>query len=86
MKSNFSNEYETFRKCIIDSRKKTKLTQAELANLLGKPQSYVAKYESGERRLDLIEFLLIAKALKVNPVEIIKAIEANSELLSKENE
>jgi len=36
-------------------RKHANLTQLELAELLDKPQSYVSKYESGERRLDLIE-------------------------------
>lgn len=36
-------------------RKHAGLTQLELASLLKKPQSYVSKYESGERRLDLIE-------------------------------
>jgi len=38
-----------------DLRKDANLTQLELAGLLDKPQSYVSKYESGERRLDLIE-------------------------------
>lgn len=38
-----------------EMRKKSGLTQVDLAILLDKPQSYVSKYESGERRLDLIE-------------------------------
>ena len=38
-----------------DVRKNSELTQLELASLLNRPQSYVSKYESGERRLDLLE-------------------------------
>ncbi len=38
-----------------DIRKSAGITQLELANKLQKHQSYVSKYESGERRLDLIE-------------------------------
>jgi transcriptional regulator with XRE-family HTH domain len=41
------------------------ITQAELAGRVGKPQSFVSKYESGERRLDVAEFMEIASALKV---------------------
>lgn len=40
---------------IRDLRKSAGLTQSELAKALDKPQSYVSKYESGERRLDIIE-------------------------------
>jgi transcriptional regulator with XRE-family HTH domain len=46
-------------------RKKTGLTQTELARRLGRPQSFVSKYEIGERRLDVVELLTIANALGV---------------------
>ena len=52
------------------------MTQAEVANKLGKPQSFVSKYESGERRLNVIEFIEICKTLGIDPVKIIKEIEA----------
>ena len=42
-------------------RIKLKITQAQLAQVLGKPQSFVSKIESGERRLDIIEFVHIAR-------------------------
>lgn len=49
------------------------LTQQELAALLTKPQSYVSKYESGERRLDFIEVLDICDALEVPSGRVILA-------------
>jgi len=44
-----------YRRCLKDIRTQAKLTQTELADMLGKPQSYVSKYESGERKLDYLE-------------------------------
>ena len=38
-----------------DIRREASLRQVELAKRLGKPQSFVSKYESGERRLDLLD-------------------------------
>ena len=42
---------------------------------LGRPQSFVSKYECGERRLDLVEFLEIASVLKINPAAFVKRLE-----------
>lgn len=50
-----------------DARDRSGLTQQELAKRLQKPQSFVAKYEGGERRLDVIEFVTIARALGADP-------------------
>jgi hypothetical protein len=46
------------------------LTQHALALHLKKPQSFVAKYEGGERRLDVVEFITIARALDVAPLKL----------------
>jgi hypothetical protein len=45
-----------------------------LARKLGKPQSFVAKYEGDERRLDVVEFMIIARALDADPVKLFKAL------------
>jgi transcriptional regulator with XRE-family HTH domain len=70
-----STEYEIFRRCMIAARKKAKLTQVAIAKSLNKPQSFVAKYENGERRLDIVEFLIIVRAIGVDPGDIIRTVE-----------
>lgn len=61
-------------KMLADERKRLGLFQADLAERLGKPQSYVSKYESGGRRLDLIEFLDVVQAMEVDPHAILDAL------------
>lgn len=58
-----SLEYRKLRETLISARKKAEMTQQEVADLLGKPQSFVAKYELGERRLDVIEFVKLSKII-----------------------
>ena len=53
-------------------RKAAGVRQQALAERLGRPQSFVAKYENGERRLDMIEFIAIARALGADPVKLFK--------------
>ncbi len=57
-------------------RKVAGLNQTELAKALGQYQSFIAKVESGERRVDVIEFLDIAKAIGFDPKAAIKKIAA----------
>ena len=63
----FSHAYERFRSSLVEVRKSRNLTQVELAARLQRPQSFVSKYERGERRLDVIEFLEVARALDIDP-------------------
>ena len=51
------------------------LRQVDLAEKLGRPQSFVSKYESGERRLDVLELNEICKALHVSLSEVIIRVE-----------
>jgi hypothetical protein len=53
--------------------KAERMRQQALAKKLGKPQSFIAKYEGGERRLDVIEFIAIAEALGDDPLKQFKA-------------
>jgi transcriptional regulator with XRE-family HTH domain len=52
-------------------RKKAGLTQTDLAKALGRPQSFVSKYESGERQLDPVEFVRISQLLKADPFDVL---------------
>ncbi len=74
-KSVFTEKYERFRKRLVASRKAKGLTQMHVAERLGKPQSFVSKYERGERRLDLVEFLEVARAIGMDPKKLIDQLE-----------
>lgn len=62
--------YVALRKLLVEARKEAQLTQQELADLIGRQQSFVAKYEVGERYLDAVEFLVIASILNIDLREI----------------
>ena len=71
-----TERHRRLRELLVAKRKAAGLTQTVLAERLGKPPSYVAKYELGERRLDLLEFLDVAAAIGFEPGEVIRALEA----------
>lgn len=52
---------------MTSARQKAGVTQSDLAERLGKPRSFVAKYEGRERRIDVLKFLTIAQALEADP-------------------
>lgn len=65
-----SEEHLVFRKMLAAARKDAGLTQHEVARRIDRPQSFVAKYEGGERRVDVLEFIIIACALERDPVQL----------------
>ncbi|AZO52387.1 MAG: helix-turn-helix transcriptional regulator [Mesorhizobium sp.] len=73
-KSLRSPRHQRFLAQLISLRKVKGLTQAQVAEMLGRPQSFVAKYEGGERRLDIIEFLDVTAALDADPCEILLSL------------
>lgn len=78
-KSVFSKQYDLLRQLLVTARQQNELTQAQVATKLDKPQSFVSKYERGERRLDVIEFLEVTRALDVDPSSMIERIESYDE-------
>lgn len=77
-RSIFTRRYELLRRLIVEARKDARLTQVELAKKLGKPQSFVSKYEIGERRLDVIEFVDVTTAIGVSPQRLLVQLQNNS--------
>jgi transcriptional regulator with XRE-family HTH domain len=67
-----SAEHLALMELLAAERDKAGLTQQKLAKRLGKHQSFVAKYEGGERRLDVAEFVAIAQAMGADPVRILR--------------
>ncbi|HQB12220.1 MAG TPA: helix-turn-helix transcriptional regulator [Candidatus Omnitrophota bacterium] len=62
--ANWSGEYKAFQDKLKQARIEAGLTQVEVAGKLKKPQSYIAKCESGERRVDILELKQFAKLYK----------------------
>ena len=69
-KSVHSPDQAAFCELMAGARKAAGLTQHALARRLKKPQSFVAKYEGGERRLDVVEFVAIARAIGADPLKL----------------
>jgi transcriptional regulator with XRE-family HTH domain len=69
--------YKIVGACLGAARRRANVTQQELAMRLGKPQSFVSAYESGQRRVDVVEFLLIVRMLGGDPVEIFAKVETS---------
>lgn len=75
VKSLHTPAYEHFRSLLVTAREKAGLTQTEIAARLGRPQSFVAKYEGGERRLDVVEFIEVCEALGIDPTHVVATLQ-----------
>ncbi|WP_321145051.1 helix-turn-helix domain-containing protein [Pseudomonas extremaustralis] len=75
MKSIHSAPYIHLLELLIERRNAAGLTQSQVADRLGRPQSFVSKFERGERRLDVIEFLEVCRHLETDPYELLRDLE-----------
>ena len=57
----YRRHYRALLKSLKQARNDARLTQAQVARKLSKPQSFVSKFESGERRIDFVELQYLAK-------------------------
>jgi transcriptional regulator with XRE-family HTH domain len=60
-RAEYQATYRQFLNRLREARKQAGLTQAEVAERLGKPQSFVSKCESGERRVDFVELVALSR-------------------------
>lgn len=67
----YSEDQEILRQMLRRARKEAGLKQQEVAALLDKPQSFVAKYENGERQLNVLELIKLLSALNQRPDDFI---------------
>ncbi len=74
MFSVYSTGYQLVIKTLRDARIEKSITQAKLAEALGSPLSFIDKVENGERKLDVVEFAVIARLLGVDAGAIIERI------------
>ena len=59
---------------LVGRRKAAGLSQEELATKMGEYQSFVARLESGQRRVDVVEFLALAELLEFNPTKALQEV------------
>lgn len=71
-----SPRHEALRAFLVEKRTKAGLSQAKVAAKLGRYQSFVATVESGQRRIDVVEFLDFAEAIGFDPREAIRKLKA----------
>ena len=65
-----SRGHETLIKVLVEAREKAGLTQRDLAARIKRPHSFVGRMEAGERRVDVVEFIEIARVLGADPKEL----------------
>ncbi|MDW9778593.1 helix-turn-helix domain-containing protein [Sinorhizobium meliloti] len=69
-----SRAHEALVALLIDKRKAAGLTQDDLAKAMGEHQSFVARLESGQRRIDVIEYVTLAQVIGFDPTEALKQL------------
>ena len=64
---------------MVDARVKAGLGQKDLADRLRCHQSLIARLDSGQRRVDVVELVVLARALGFDPYEVLAIVEAATE-------
>ncbi len=74
MKTIYQEPYLRLVQALVQARKNAGLTQTQVAEKLAKPQSYIAKVEGADRKLDVMEFVELCEAIYLDPSEFIKLL------------
>lgn len=78
MESHFDPKHRRVRALLRAIRLESGLRQVDVAERLGQEQSFVSKYESGERQLDFVEVAEICEALGISLTDFVRRFEAQS--------
>jgi transcriptional regulator with XRE-family HTH domain len=70
------DRYRELISLLVQRRGELGLSQSALAARLGTHQQFISRYETGERRLDVVEFCDIVGQLELNPTELIERLAA----------
>lgn len=74
-----SSGHEALREALIAAREEAGMTQSDLAKKLNCYQSFVARIESGERRIDVVELIVLARSIGTSPTELFALAEQETE-------
>ncbi|MCR6484018.1 helix-turn-helix domain-containing protein [Amycolatopsis sp. OK19-0408] len=74
-KSIYSAEYQRLCALLRELRLEAGLTQVQIAERLDEPQSFVSKYEAGERRLDVVELHHVATAIGITLAALVERLD-----------
>jgi ribosome-binding protein aMBF1 (putative translation factor) len=75
-RSLFSKPYGELLRVLVSARRDAGLRQVDLAARLGKPQSFVSKVERGERRLDVVELIVLIRAIGADEMSFLRTVVA----------
>ena len=86
MESIATKRHQQLIEILIDARKQKGIRQAELARRVGKTQTFVARFEAGQRRIDAIELLALCEIIGIDPVKVVrKVLKVEGELWNNSN-
>ena len=72
MKTIYQERYLKLMQALVQARKQAGLTQMQVAEKLDKPQSYIAKVEGADRKLDVMEFVELCEVINQDPCTLIQ--------------
>lgn len=73
-KSVFSDAHDVLVEALVSARRDAGVLQEDLASRIGKNQSFISRIESGQRRVDILEFVALARALAVDPAKLFQRV------------
>ena len=82
----FSDEYQLLREILVEARQAAGVSQRRLGARIGKTASHVCMIETGQRRIDTLEFYKVARSVGVEPVALFERLSSRLEGLAKAEE